>query len=66
MNNLVFAAVEAACAAGQAIMEVYAHSFEVYTKEDDNLVEGAVVGESDRELCVAVYLKTNYKKMVRR
>ena len=41
MNNLVFAAVEAACAAGQAIMEVYAHSFEVYTKEDASPVTQA-------------------------
>lgn len=41
MNNLVLTAVEAARAAGQAIMEVYRQPFEVYTKDDDSPVTQA-------------------------
>lgn len=41
MNNLILAAVEAARAAGQAIMEVYSQPFEVYTKDDASPVTQA-------------------------
>ena len=41
MNNLILTAVEAARAAGQAIMEVYSQSFEVYTKDDASPVTQA-------------------------
>lgn len=41
MNNLVLTAVNAARAAGQAIMEVYRQPFEVYTKDDDSPVTQA-------------------------
>lgn len=41
MNNLVLTAIEAARAAGQAIMEVYRQPFEVYTKDDDSPVTQA-------------------------
>ena len=41
MNNLVLTAVEAARAAGQAIMEVYRQPFEVYNKDDDSPVTQA-------------------------
>lgn len=38
MNNLLLTAVEAARAAGRAIMEVYRQPFEVHTKDDDSPV----------------------------
>ncbi len=41
MNNLILSAVEAARAAGQAIMEVYSRPFEVYTKDDASPVTQA-------------------------
>lgn len=41
MNNLILSAVEAARAAGQAIMEVYSQPFEVYTKDDASPVTQA-------------------------
>ena len=41
MNNLVLTAIEAAREAGRAIMEVYAHPFEVYTKDDASPVTQA-------------------------
>ena len=41
MNKLVLTAIEAAREAGQAIMEIYAHPFEVYTKEDQSPVTQA-------------------------
>ena len=41
MNNLILTAVEAARAAGKAIMGVYAQAFEVYTKDDDSPVTQA-------------------------
>lgn len=41
MNNLILSAIEAARAAGQAIMEVYRQPFEVYTKADDSPVTQA-------------------------
>lgn len=41
MNNLILPAIEAAQAAGRAIMEVYAQPFDVYTKDDDSPVTQA-------------------------
>ena len=41
MNHLFLTAIEAARAAGKAIMEVYAQAFEVYTKDDDSPVTQA-------------------------
>ena len=41
MNNLVLTAIKAAREAGRAIMEVYAHPFEVYTKDDASPVTQA-------------------------
>lgn len=41
MNNLVLTAIEAARKAGRAIMEIYAHPFEVYTKDDQSPVTQA-------------------------
>ena len=41
MNKLLLTAVEAARAAGRAIMEVYRQPFEVYTKDDDSPVTQA-------------------------
>ncbi len=41
MNDLILTAVEAARAAGRAIMEVYSQPFEVYTKDDASPVTQA-------------------------
>lgn len=41
MNKLVLTAIEAAHEAGRAIMEIYAHPFEVYTKDDQSPVTQA-------------------------
>ena len=41
MNHLILSAIEAARAAGRAIMEVYAQPFDVYTKDDDSPVTQA-------------------------
>lgn len=41
MNNLILTVVEAARAAGRAIMEVYSQPFEVYTKDDASPVTQA-------------------------
>lgn len=41
MNKLVLTAIEAARKAGRAIMEIYAHPFEVYTKDDQSPVTQA-------------------------
>ena len=41
MNKLVLTAIEAAREAGRAIMEIYAHPFEVYTKDDQSPVTQA-------------------------
>lgn len=47
MNDLILKAIEAAHAAGQAIMEVYAQPFEVYTKDDASPVTQADLRASD-------------------
>jgi 3'(2'), 5'-bisphosphate nucleotidase len=41
MNNLLLTAIDAARAAGRAIMEIYRQPFEVYTKDDDSPVTQA-------------------------
>lgn len=41
MNKVVLTAIEAAREAGRAIMEIYAHPFEVYTKDDQSPVTQA-------------------------
>ena len=41
MNNLVLTAIEAAREAGRAIMEIYAHPFQVFTKDDQSPVTQA-------------------------
>lgn len=54
MNKLVLTAIEAAHEAGRAIMEIYAHPFEVYTKDDQSPVTQADLRASN---IIKEYLK---------